>query len=118
MDQKHAMLYPDTSTIPAEQRSSAAAAIGLPVEPPPTYDAAVKEPSSSTTPLGWTTNTPDIHYPSTSTHYSPHVNHQHLPVITEQTNFPLPANQQQPNQSTITSQPSLSTGDGVAITSE
>ncbi|KAM7343300.1 uncharacterized protein ACRADG_010387 [Cochliomyia hominivorax] len=94
MEQKHAMLYPDPNAISPDQRSSAAAAMGLPVEPPPTYDVATQE-TSTTAPLGWSANTPDIHYPTTS-HYSPHMNHHHLPVITEQqTNFPLPTNQQQ-----------------------
>ncbi|XP_023304686.2 lipopolysaccharide-induced tumor necrosis factor-alpha factor homolog [Lucilia cuprina] len=111
MDQKHAMLYSDTGNISVDQHSSSAAAIGLPIEPPPTYDAATREATPSA-PLGWTTNTPDIHYP-TSLQYSPHINHHHLPVIVEQSNFPLPVNQQQP-QPPLTQQQQQT--DGVPIT--
>ena len=104
MEQKHAMLYPDTTTIPTDQRSSAAAAIGLPLEPPPTYDVA-------TAPMGWCPSATDTNYP-TSSHYSPQLNHQHLPVIVEQPNFPLPVNQQ-PQPQSLPQQ-----SDGVPITSE
>lgn len=97
MDQKHAMLYPDASAMPVDQRSSAAAAIGLPVEPPPTYDAATREATPAAH-LGWQSHASDINYP-TSSHYSPNMNHQQLPIIVEQANIPLPANQQQPQQS-------------------
>lgn len=41
MDRKHAMLYPDSSTIPVDERRSASASIGLPTEAPPSYDIAI-----------------------------------------------------------------------------
>ncbi|XP_065368652.1 lipopolysaccharide-induced tumor necrosis factor-alpha factor homolog [Calliphora vicina] len=111
MDQKHAMLYPDPNSMPNDQRSSAAAAMGLPVEPPPTYDVATRDGSPSA-PIGWTPNATDINYP-TSSHYSPHINHHQLPVIVEQANFPLPTNQQQQPQPPLTQQQQT---DGVPIT--
>ncbi|XP_073844558.1 lipopolysaccharide-induced tumor necrosis factor-alpha factor [Musca autumnalis] len=54
MDQKHAMLYPDPNAMPTDQRTSAAASIGLPIEAPPSYDVAVGEqPQSSNQKIGW-----------------------------------------------------------------
>lgn len=88
MDQKHAMLYPDPNAVPAaEQRSSAAAAIGLPMEAPPSYDIAMGAGSSSTStyahtsaqvshgPMGWSSNVPAQAAMATN---------QHFPVIVEQ----------------------------------
>lgn len=81
MDQKHAMLYPDTSDMPQDQRSSAAAAMGLPVEAPPSYDMATREPMTQPG-IGWSPSAPAT-APSTS-NYNP----SNVPVIAEQPRYP------------------------------
>ncbi|KAL9921146.1 uncharacterized protein ACN427_002309 isoform 2-T2 [Glossina fuscipes fuscipes] len=50
MDRKHAMLYPDSSTIPVDERRSASASIGLPTEAPPSYDVAIGTIERNNTP--------------------------------------------------------------------
>lgn len=49
MDRKHAMLYPDSSNIPVEERRSASVSIGLPTEAPPSYDVAIGTSEHNTT---------------------------------------------------------------------
>lgn len=92
MDQKHAMLYPDPNSIPSDQRSSAAAAIGLPVEAPPSYDVAITSPAPAPN-VGWMASAPPA-----STNYNQIHQHPHnVPVVVEQPRYP----QAIPNQPTV-----------------
>ncbi|XP_037954885.1 lipopolysaccharide-induced tumor necrosis factor-alpha factor homolog [Teleopsis dalmanni] len=54
MEEKHDMLYPPiesgANSMPHEQRITASASIGLPIEAPPSYDMAISSPN-------WTTPT-------------------------------------------------------------
>uniref|UniRef100_A0A1I8P1H1 LITAF domain-containing protein n=1 Tax=Stomoxys calcitrans TaxID=35570 RepID=A0A1I8P1H1_STOCA len=108
MDQKHAMLYPDPSAMPNDQRSSAAAAIGLPIEAPPSYDMATRAPmpQAPQSNIGWATNGPPISNApsSSSSRYTDYPNHPHN---IDQPRYPSP--QSGTNQSTVTARESHET---------
>ncbi|XP_005186934.1 lipopolysaccharide-induced tumor necrosis factor-alpha factor homolog [Musca domestica] len=105
MDQKHAMLYPDPNSMPTDQRTSAAAAIGLPIEAPPSYDVAVGEhqPQTSQQNIGW--SSPQAPYgnptaPAMSSHAAgEQIIYPPTQVITNQPTVPTATPHQQPYDS-------------------
>ncbi|XP_075168667.1 lipopolysaccharide-induced tumor necrosis factor-alpha factor homolog [Haematobia irritans] len=103
MDQKHAMLYPDATVMPNEQRSSAAAAIGLPVEAPPSYDVATRAPMPSVMQqnIGWSPNAGPMHMGQSSSGRD-----GDYPNLTQHHNVPVTIDQY-PSAPVITNQPSF-----------
>ncbi|XP_061395979.1 lipopolysaccharide-induced tumor necrosis factor-alpha factor homolog [Musca vetustissima] len=98
MDQKHAMLYPDPNAMSTDQRTSAAAAMGLPVEAPPSYDVAVGEqqPQPSQQNIGWAPQAPQPAYGNPSAPSVDHISYPPTQVITNQPTVPTSSTHSQP----------------------